>query len=227
MYTHKSEIINHYIYVVEHFLGHMYLKNTDSKYISVSSKLASDCGFSDPTEMIGKSDYDLGWEELAEQFREDDLFIIQNKHKNVSKYLMPQINEIGTYMMVKTEKTPVLDKEGNVIAIFGISTDISPDISTIFENFGDKLYAKDIDLGLTELESKIFPLLSLGKPLKDIRQYLYKQGIVIDPEALMYLKQQIFHKLNINSLSGLIQFYTDMGVNNLSNTIIRKLINRN
>ncbi|AUR51873.1 hypothetical protein CUN60_06040 [Aquella oligotrophica] len=202
----------------------MYLKDTNSKYMAVSNKLALECGFSDPIQMIGKSDYDLGWDELAEQFRENDLFIIQSQQKHVSKYLMPQLNEAGTYMMIKTEKSPILDEKNKVIAILGVSMDISPDISTIFENFGDKLYTKDVNLGLTELESKIFLLLTLGKPLKDIGEYLSRQGIVIDIEALMYLKRQIFRKLNINSLAGLIQFYTDMGVDNLSNTIIRKLI---
>lgn len=224
MHNNQSTIIDHYKYVVEHFAGYMYLKDLKSQYVAVSKNLAVDCGFSDLTEIIGKTDYDFGWKDMAEQFRADDLIVINNKKNHISKYLMPLVNSIGTYMMIKTEKTPVLDENNNVIAILGVSTDIAPDLSVLFESFGGQLYSENKKTGLSELEGKIVILLTLGKALEEVRVYLQKSGIVVTIETLLYIKNQIFHKLGINSISNLIKFYSSIGIDDTSNIIIKNMV---
>ncbi len=224
MQNDQSTIINYYTYVIEHFHGYMYLKDLQSRYIAVSKSLAVVSGFKDPLVMIGKSDFELGWEDLALQFKDDDDLVITNKEQHTSKYLMPLTNEVGSYMLIKTDKSPVLDSNNNVIAILGVATDISQDLAVLIESFEHLFCSGNENVGLTKLESKVITLLTFGKTLNDIQHYLRSTGIVINVETLLYLKKQIFRKLGINSVSELIKFYSQLGINNISNIVVKNII---
>ncbi|WP_239413981.1 PAS domain-containing protein, partial [Francisella tularensis] len=100
----------------------IYLKNLDSKYVFLSNNI---CKLSNIThqDALGKSDIDFNWgKKQAKAFRNDDLFVINNKKNHISKYL---ISNDKNFLWIKTEKIPVLDKQENVIGIIGIAQDIS------------------------------------------------------------------------------------------------------
>ncbi|NDS43868.1 PAS domain-containing protein, partial [Francisella tularensis subsp. holarctica] len=100
----------------------IYLKNLDSKYVFLSNNI---CKLSNIThqDVLGKSDIDFNWgKKQAKAFRNDDLFVINNKKNHISKYL---ISNDKNFLWIKTEKIPVLDKQENVIGIIGIAQDIS------------------------------------------------------------------------------------------------------
>lgn len=79
----------------------IYLKNLDSKYVFLSNNI---CKLSNTThqDALGKSDIDFKWgKKQAKAFRNDDLFVINNKKNHISKYL---ISNDKNFLWIKTEK---------------------------------------------------------------------------------------------------------------------------
>ncbi|MBK2356698.1 diguanylate cyclase [Francisella hispaniensis] len=100
----------------------VYLKNINSKYVFLSNNI---CNLSNITlqEALGKSDIDFNWgKKQASAFRNDDLFVTNNKRNHISEYL---ICNGKNFLWIKTEKIPILDKRQNVIGILGIAQDVS------------------------------------------------------------------------------------------------------
>ncbi len=98
-----------------------WLKGIDTKYISVNRSF---CEFYKlPSgEILGKTDYDLCPKKLADDFTRKDRLVISTKQSR-QFYEVEKRNSLKRYS--ETFKTPVLNDEGEVIGIAGISRDIT------------------------------------------------------------------------------------------------------
>jgi PAS domain S-box-containing protein len=76
-----------------------------------------------PEEIIGKTDFDFYPKELAEKYRADDVFVIENNSpfECVEENVLPN----GEKIVVQVLKTPIHDASGNVIGIQCIFSDIT------------------------------------------------------------------------------------------------------
>jgi hypothetical protein len=102
---------------------YFFLKNVDLEYIMCSENLLQLTNAS-KADFLGKTDHDFTWgEPLADLFRADDIYIIENKKKHISEY---NLNINQNKVWIKTVKTPILEaSSGEVIGIFGVAYDIS------------------------------------------------------------------------------------------------------
>ncbi len=80
-------------------------------------------GFSDPKEVIGKTEHDFAWKNHANEIIENDRLIMKSG-------VGCQLEEVGALSDGKlhtflTSKDPLLDQDNNVIGIIGVSTDIT------------------------------------------------------------------------------------------------------
>ncbi len=102
----------------------VFWKDKNFKYLGCNKLLAKDAGLESPEEIIGKDDFELPWKEIAHLYRADDIATIEN---NCSKiyYEELQQREDGTYLWLKTSKTPLHNEFGEVIGVFGCYEDIS------------------------------------------------------------------------------------------------------
>ncbi|APC91615.1 MULTISPECIES: PAS domain-containing protein [Francisella] len=101
---------------------YIYVKDTDSKYVFLSKNM---CNLNNIQyqEAIGKNDSYFKWgQKQANAFRNDDLFVLNNKKPHISKYLIPKGDE---FLWIKTEKIPILNKDDEAIGILGIAQNIS------------------------------------------------------------------------------------------------------
>jgi PAS domain S-box-containing protein len=98
-----------------------WLKGVDGKYISVNKSFASFFKV-DPPEIIGKTDLDLCPAKIADDYTRKDNLVVSTKQSR-QFYEIEKRN--GTKRYSETFKTPVLDDEGKVIGIAGISRDIT------------------------------------------------------------------------------------------------------
>ncbi len=107
--------------LIENIPQKIFMKDNNCLFSSVNQKFAADLDIS-PSEMEGKSDFDLFPHEVAEKYRADDLRIIETKQSM-------DVEEIyfkdGRETWINTIKTPVLNSDGNVTGICGIFGDIS------------------------------------------------------------------------------------------------------
>lgn len=102
----------------------VFWKDRNSVYLGCNKSLAEDCGFADPADVVGKTDFDLATATMAEHARIDDRQVLETGQ--------PQLNceELrsrpdGSNGWLLTSRVPVLDKDGEVIAILGTYEDIT------------------------------------------------------------------------------------------------------
>ena len=99
----------------------VYVKDRDGKYVLVNSRFEELFGVSNE-EVRGKSDYEIVSKEVADEFRKNDLQILQEGKPMQVEERVVHNNEVHTYLSVKF---PIYDETGAVNGVCGISTEIT------------------------------------------------------------------------------------------------------
>ncbi|HEX3002471.1 MAG TPA: PAS domain S-box protein, partial [Methanoregula sp.] len=99
-------------------------KDKNSVFLGCNRQNALDAGFSDPAEMVGKTDYDYTSAEVAELYRADDRRVMETGEGRIN-YEEPQVRPDGSKAWLRTSKVPLRDKEGNVAGVLGTYEDIT------------------------------------------------------------------------------------------------------
>jgi len=102
----------------------VFWKDTDLNYLGCNRQFACDSGFPTPEDLIGKSDYDMGWSEQAERYRADDRAVIKSGIPKLN-YEEPQTRPGGGQIWLRTSKIPLKDSQGNIRGILGTYEDVS------------------------------------------------------------------------------------------------------
>jgi len=125
-----------------------WLKDCEGRYLSVNESFAQSLNRT-VEEIIGKSDYDLYPDRVAQRYREEDLKIICTKKQ---LFFEEKVNE----SWFETFKAPIFDTAGEVIGITGISLEISKRKRSEEEirNYSEKLAVQNVKLKLINDELK-------------------------------------------------------------------------
>ena len=102
----------------------VFWKDRDLIYLGCNAIFAQDAGFSNPKDIIGKDDTQMGWRDQAELYRNDDRQVIESGKPKL------QIEEIqttpeGKIISLLTSKMPLLNSEGEISGVLGTYMDIS------------------------------------------------------------------------------------------------------
>ncbi len=103
---------------------HIYFKDAQSHFILVSKGLADYYGLSNPSEAVGKTDFDFYDPRRAEQYLADEREVMRTGKAVVDKE-EEQAGPGEHAAWVSTTKLPLHDKQGQIIGTFGISRDIT------------------------------------------------------------------------------------------------------
>ncbi len=109
--------------LMDHLPEHIYFKDAHSRFIRISRSLAKAFGLEDPSEAIGKTDFDFFSAEHARRAFHDEQTIMRSG-KTISmeeKETWP--DRPDTWVL--TTKMPLYGAKGQVIGTFGISSDIT------------------------------------------------------------------------------------------------------
>lgn len=103
--------------------ANIYWKDLNSVILGGNLSHAKDAGFSDPKEVIGKTEHDFVWRDQADE-------IIRNDQVIMNSGIGSQLEETarlvdGALHTFLTCKDPLRDKNNQVIGIIGVSTDIT------------------------------------------------------------------------------------------------------
>lgn len=99
----------------------VFLKDRDGNYQMVNRRF-EELFHLTREQMAGKSDYDIFPPEFARAFRDNDAKVLATGQAMVVEEIAPHAGVAHTYVSVKF---PVLDTDGQVIALGGIATDIT------------------------------------------------------------------------------------------------------
>jgi PAS domain S-box-containing protein len=102
----------------------VFWKDKNLVYLGCNAAFARDAGFADPKDIIGKDDYQMGWRDQAELYRNDDRQVIES---GGSKFLMeePQTTPEGNTITLLTSKLPLRNSKGEISGVLGTYIDIT------------------------------------------------------------------------------------------------------
>ncbi len=102
----------------------VFWKDLDGIYLGCNKLFAKDAGRSNPEEMIGDNDYNMGWAEQAELYRSDDRSVIESGQPKIN-YEEPQTTPTGDIIWLSTSKIPLHNSSGDVYGVLGTYEDIT------------------------------------------------------------------------------------------------------
>ncbi|NTV73340.1 MAG: PAS domain-containing protein [Holophaga sp.] len=103
----------------------VFWKDADGRYLGCNKSFAASAGFSDPDQIIGKTDFDLPWtREETEAYRADDREVLASRRPKLRLSETLSLAD-GRRLQVETSKVPLLDTDGNPFAVVGIFEDVT------------------------------------------------------------------------------------------------------
>ncbi len=103
---------------------YIYFKDTDCKFVRISQSMLKLFPVDKLDDMIGKSDFDFQPKDIAQKYYNDEQKIMKDR-KGFIDDIQHEIMKNGVEQWVSTTKLPLINKEGKVIGLFGITKDIT------------------------------------------------------------------------------------------------------
>lgn len=102
----------------------VFWKDLECRYLGCNRPFALDAGLRSPDEIVGKSDFELGWAEQAEIYRADDRLVMDTGKPKLG-YEEPQTTPEGGRIWLRTNKVPLRDAKGRIKGVLGTYEDIT------------------------------------------------------------------------------------------------------
>lgn len=110
--------------IVESVPIRVFWKDRDSRYLGCNTLFARGAGLNCPNELIGKTDFEMGWKSQAELYRADDKRVMESGIPKLI-YEEPQTGPHGETVWLRTSKVPLRDADQRIIGVLGIYEDIT------------------------------------------------------------------------------------------------------
>jgi len=134
-----------------------FMKNRELKFVSINQHLADKMELSEEA-IIGKNDHDFFPKSMADAFLKDDLQIIETKQAILNKVeLVPSSKGQADWAL--TNKVPMLDQQGEVIAIVGITRPFSSSDTALHSS-------KDLHAAISHMKSHFMGKLTVPELAK-------------------------------------------------------------
>jgi len=124
MVTNLSEAQETLQTIIDNLPRAVFWKDRDLRIQGCNRIFASVAGLASHLDLIGKTDFDMPWKDHAEAYRADDLHVMTNKIARIDQE-EKNVNSEGKESWVLTSKVPVLNQEGDVVAVLGMFEDIT------------------------------------------------------------------------------------------------------
>ncbi len=110
--------------LMDNMADSIYFKDRHCRLVRVSRRMALSLGFSDPSQLIGKTDIELFGEEFGKKTRIDDLQVMESGLPIIG-LVEENRNENGETNWTSTTKFPLRNSAGKIIGMLGISREIN------------------------------------------------------------------------------------------------------
>ena len=105
--------------------GLIYWKNRNSQYMGFNRNVVELSQLS-RDQLRGKSDRELNWgTDQGDAFRKDDLEVIEQGINKITENQIPIRRQDGEYMVVRTEKSRLLNRSGDIVGVLGVALDVT------------------------------------------------------------------------------------------------------
>lgn len=148
----------------------IFFKDREGKYILNNIAHLKSIGCQKQEDALGKTTFDFNPPELARQYHEDEMRIIQTGEQILNRIEEAFHKDIGENRWHQTSKIPIFDHNGKVIGIVGIAHDITE--KKLAEEEREKLI-KELQKALNEVKTLrgLIPICSNCKKIRDDKGY--------------------------------------------------------
>ena len=102
----------------------VFWKDRDLNYLGCNKLFAQDAGFQCYEDVIGKTDFEMGWQDRAELYQTDDRVVMEKDQPKLG-YEERQTTPDGNTVWLQTSKISLRDLDGEVIGVLGTYDDIT------------------------------------------------------------------------------------------------------
>jgi diguanylate cyclase (GGDEF)-like protein/PAS domain S-box-containing protein len=110
--------------VIDHIPQRVFWKDTNFTFLGGNEAFCRDAGLNGPNELVGRTDFDMGWRASAELYRQDDIETLRSGVAKIN-YEERQERDDGSASWLRTSKIPLTDMHGNTLAVLGMYEDIT------------------------------------------------------------------------------------------------------
>lgn len=176
----------------------VYFKDLESRFLRINNACAKKFGMEDPSEVIGKTDFDFFDEEHARPAFEDEQRVIKTETPIYDK-VEKEVFENGRVGWASTSKMPLYDNNGVLIGTYGITRDITEqkrfeqklkESNEMFNQLSERVPGFFFQYEYNEDGISRFPFSSKGireiyelEP-EDVREEVTKLGEIIHPDDI-------------------------------------------
>jgi PAS domain S-box-containing protein len=141
--------------LIDHMPDYIYIKDTESKFITVNKRLLSTMHIDNLDDIIGKTDFDVAHsKEIAQEYYNDELRILKSGKPMINKEEIG-FDELGREKIFSTTKVPFKDADEKIAGIVGIGRDITKQKNTEKTLIEQAESLKEINVLLEERQEKI------------------------------------------------------------------------
>ena len=112
----------------------IFWKDLNGVYQGGNRHMLDAAGLARVEELIGKTDYDMPWRDLAKKFQEEDAEVAVTRSSRVKEQCMQRRGD-GTEYWMESSKLPLLNDQGNPVGVLGVVDDITERKATEQELF--------------------------------------------------------------------------------------------
>jgi len=192
--------------ILENLPEYIYWKDKNLIYKGCNKHVAEYLGLRSPKDIVGKTDYSFGWDEVRiRDLHEIDMQIIKTGREVIVEEIIPKSD--GSQRIMLTSKSPLYCEANNIVGILGVSADITK-LKALEEKLRNAEASEARFKAMSALGGMIAhelrtPLTSLGMSVYAIEQLLpqliagYEKSVdlgkteAIRPHRLELLKQSI------------------------------------
>lgn len=110
--------------VIESVPIRVFWKDRESRYLGCNTQFAQDAGLSMPEQLVGKTDFDMGWRDQAGLYQQDDRRVMESGESKLG-YEEPQTTPAGDTIWLRTSKVPLRGDDQQIVGVLGIYDDIT------------------------------------------------------------------------------------------------------
>ncbi len=121
----QDQQINLVRVLVDNMPDIIFMKDVEGHFLLANDALRRQLGAATVQDVIGKTDYDFNPKELADQYRADDLRLIESGKSLIGVEEPIYDHETGITGWVSTTKIPFTDDQGDVAGVMGVVRDIT------------------------------------------------------------------------------------------------------
>ncbi|GHU16235.1 hypothetical protein FACS189472_00820 [Alphaproteobacteria bacterium] len=183
--TVKMDNIANEVYIsniLKHVPGCVYWKDMDGVYLGCNQMEANMAGLKAPELIIGKTDYELLWKDIADDLRKTDRRIMQTKIPE--EILEAPVLANNKKIIMLTKKSPLYDDSDNVIGIIGVSIDITDRKKVEEFEIRKNIYEQVAH----DIRSPLAALSMLARNCKNLseKEYIMFRNVATNIESIIY-----------------------------------------